>query len=64
MFEFLEDISISPFALLGAALGFIIGVVMLKYGGLQGLGILGTAGMVVGSTIGGFIAGAWMFRDN
>ena len=63
MFEFLEDLPVNPLAFLGAALGFLIGALMLKFGGLDGLGLLGKLGMIVGSTVGGFVAAAFVFRD-
>ena len=63
MFEFLEDLPVNPLAFAGGALGFLIGALMLKYGGLEGLGLLGKLGMLVGSTIGGFAAAAFILRD-
>ena len=63
MFDFLEDMPVNPMAFLGGAIGFLIGALMLKYGGLEGLGLLGKLGMIVGSTIGGFAAAAFVFRD-
>lgn len=58
-----DDFEFNPYAFIAAGLGFLLGVVMLKFGGLQGMGILGKLGMIVGSTIGGFIAGLIFLRD-
>ena len=54
---------INPMSFLTAAAGLLMGIVMMKFGGLQGLGVLGKLGMIVGSTLGGFIAGAWIFKE-
>lgn len=53
----------NPMAFASAAFGFFIGVLMLKFGGLTGMGILGQLGMIGGATIGGFIAGIVFFKD-
>lgn len=57
----LDDIN--PLWFVTAGVGFLIGVIMLKFGGLQGMTLIGKAGYLVGGTIGGFIAGMIFFRD-
>lgn len=53
----------NPVAFATAAVGLLIGALMLKFGGLSGLGLLGKLGLIVGSTVGGFIAGLVFFRN-
>ena len=57
------DFEFSPYSFITAGVGLIMGVIMLKYGGLHGMGLLGKLGMILGSTIGGFLIGLIMFRD-
>ena len=59
----LDDFEFNPMVLVTGAVGFLLGVIMLKFGGLQGMGLLGTLGLIVGSTIGGIVAGLIWFRD-
>ena len=62
MFDDLE-FDFNPMSILTAGVGLVLGLIMLKFGGLTGMGIIGKIGMILGSTIGGFIAGVIFFRD-
>lgn len=57
------DFELNPIALVTGGIGLLIGIVLMKYGGLEGLGLLGKLGMIIGSTAGGVIIGLIMFRD-
>ena len=57
------DFEINPYSFLSAGVGLLIGVLMLKFGGLHGMGMIGKLGMIIGSTVGGFVIGLIMFRD-